>query len=377
MKSKLFRITSLFIGILLIAGLFFGAMTSKVVAGTPLQSDGDGNVSTLQAPGWTAATRVWTKEEMLAAEPYPLPFPAGQRVVGIAPEGPTGEPGFMPSSLPMDASPMTDVDADLGVFSSPSPLGYSYPAPFTRYNNFASYTSFPYVTIGKLFFTQYGVNYVCSASSIGNYAIWTAGHCVHYGNNDPAGWSYNVVFVPAYQNGTAPLGQWSAFKLWTNTGWFTSGDFRYDIGGAVLYPNASGYKISQVVGNLGFAWDQSVNLHWFQIGYPQAAPFDGQLMYINTSSFAYNDTSMGSPYPIGVGNDLTGGSSGGPWIYKFSGAAGSTNYLNGHNDYRYTTPSHPLEMFSPYFESAAHNLWSTLIAENPPAKLFSPMIRKR
>jgi hypothetical protein len=136
------------------------------------------------------------------------------------------------------------------------------------------------------------------------------------------------------------------------------------MGGAILYTNSSGLRISQVVGNLGFAYNQSRNLHWFQLGYPQAAPFSGKWMAINASSFAYNDTSMGSPYPVGVGNDLTGGSSGGPWIYKFSGSAGASNYINGHNDYRYV--GYTKEMFSPFFGDAAYSLWNTLVTDTAP-----------
>jgi len=371
MKSKLFRYTSIFIAILMLAGLFLGAMTSRSAAVTPPAKQADtlassnGNVSAKQAPGWTAATKAWSKERMLAAKPYPMNTPSGERAIDISPDVADGESGFKPSSLPMDARNAAGAEADMGVLSSPSPLGYSFPAPFTRYNNFDAYTVFPYVTVGKLFFTQYGVDYVCSASSIGNYAIWTAGHCVHAGDGSQNGWSYDVVFVPAYKNGNAPKGVWYGYNLWTKTAWFNGGalKWKYDMGGVILYTNASGYKISQIVGNLGFAYGGTRIRHWFQTGYPQGSPFTGKWQVINTSSYAYNDTSMGTPYPVGVGSDLTGGSSGGPWIYKFSGTAGSTNYLNGHNDYNYGDYR---EMFSPFFGTAAYDLWSTLLSDTAP-----------
>jgi hypothetical protein len=62
---------------------------------------------------------------------------------------------------------------------------------------------------------------------------------------------------------------------------------------------------------------------------------------------------------------MTGGSSGGPWIQGFSYGAGPTNYLNGHNSYRYISPNHPLEMFSPYFGTAANSLRNALIGDAP------------
>ena len=63
-------------------------------------------------------------------------------------------------------------------------------------------------------------------------------------------------------------------------------------------------------------------------------------------------------------NKTTGGSSGGPWITNFSGDAGSANYLNGHNSYRYSEG--PEEMFSPYFGDAAQNLRDELISVASP-----------
>ena len=53
-----------------------------------------------------------------------------------------------------------------------------------------------------------------------------------------------------------------------------------------------------------------------------------------------------------MGSDLTGGSSGGPWIisYGLPGqvAGGGSNYINGHNDWKWNTE--PEAMVSPYFD---------------------------
>jgi V8-like Glu-specific endopeptidase len=253
-------------------------------------------------------------------------------------------------------------EGDQAVFSFASPLGYTYPPPFTRYGNFMRYTRYPYTTIGVLFFKQYGVSYRCSASSIGNYAIWTTGHCTHAGDNSSSGWSYDVVFIPAYNSGAAPYGQWSAANLIVSTSWYTSGNLANDVGGAILY-TLGGWKISQRVGWLGFAYNQSSNLHWTDIAYPSVLPFSGKYQQICAASYAYSYTAVGTPYPTGIGCDMTGGSSGGPWIYKFSGNAGATNYLNGHNDFRRT--GYPQEMFSPYFGTTAYNTWYALVNTAP------------
>lgn len=235
--------------------------------------------------------------------------------------------------------------------------GYNYPPPFTRYEVFTPYTQYPYRTIGKLFFKRGSSRYVCSAASIGNNAIWTAGHCLHSGNNSSSGWSRDVVFVPAYRDGRAPFGQWRAKQLFVRTAWYRNGipkGLCQDMGGAILYP-LGGRKISQRVGWLGFAWNWGPYQHWCQFGYPAASPFNGQRLIANLSSYAYSGSVGCSPNPVGVGSDLTGGSSGGPWIWKF----GTGNYVNGNNSYRMSNK--PQEMFSPYFNDNAKSLYQTLI----------------
>jgi len=371
MKSKLFRVTTLFVTMTLLAVLFLGTAGGHAVAAPPAgqpaavtqAQDGGGIITAASSPGWTASTKVWTKEEMLAAKPMPLPSASGEPVFDISQAAPDGAPGLSPSALPADVRGAL-VNAEPDFLEVTSPLGYTYPPPFTRYNNFDRYSRFPYLTIGKLFFTQYGTNYVCSAASVGNYAIWTAGHCVHYGNGSSGGWSYNVAFVPAYSNGAAPFGTWTASNVGTIGYWYNSGDLRFDFGFVILN-TLSGLKISQRVGNLGFAWNQSTNLHWFSIGYPQAYPFSGKWQVICASSYAYSDTSFGTPYPVAVGCDQTGGTSGGPRIWKLYGSGGATNYVNGDNSYRYTTPDHPKELFSPYFGTDAGNIFNYALSCNP------------
>ena len=364
MKVKLLRLLMIVVSIVLLAAPLVGSAVGPV-ADTAAQAGNGDNISSATALGWRPASRPWTREEMLAAKPYPLPEREGGPLLEalLSETEPAGEPGLIPGGAPLDAAGIT-VHASEGeeVFSVVIPLGYTYPAPFTRYNNFSAYTVFPYKTVGKLFFTQYGVNYVCSAASIGNYAIWTAGHCVHAGNGLYSGWSYNVVFVPAYKNGSAPYGQWTEYNLWTKTAWYNSGDLANDMGGAILHTNTAGQKISQVVGWLGFAYNQSRVQHWFDIGYPAASPFTGGLQVICAASHAYNDYSE-TPATVGIGCDMTGGCSGGPWILKFSGGAGATNYLNGENSYRYD--NHPKELFSPYFDNRAKSLWDALQADHP------------
>ncbi len=312
-----------------------------------------------------AAAELWTVADFLDARPYPLPevnAKALSEMEGVAAEmGPPvpvlGKGGLEVGGAPTEGSPTAEAPlASAG--------GYDYPPPFTRYNVEAigPYTVYPYVTVGKVFFKQNGGSWVASAASIGNYAIWTAGHVVHAGDNKTTGWSDKMVFVPAYRDGAAPYGQWAVAWLATKTDWYQKGNpngLFADMGGGVLYPNSAGQKISAVVGWLGFAWNWSKFQHWHAVGYPAGAPFTGGRMVDTQASYAYDGSVPGSPKPIVIGCDMTGGCSGGPWIWQFA----TGNYVNGHNSFRRT--ANPLELASPYFDDRAKSLKDLVVGGKP------------
>lgn len=308
------------------------------------------------------AMRDWTAEEMAAARPYPV------REISNRPEmtGPDpafleklsgSTPGKIQALLPEDMGGSPDASG-LDINPAMTNVGYTYPAPFSRYTDNNVYKrEFPDKAIGKLFFWQYGVPYVCSAASIGNSAIWTAGHCIHTGDGTEGGWSYSAVFVPAYQNGKRPLGQYRVINFWVTDEWKDKADYARDFGGALV----SRYKLktlSQKVGALGFAWNQPLLQHWFEIGYPAEYPFDGSKQVVCAASYAYSDPNF-TPETMGIGCDQTAGTSGGPWILNYKNG----NYLNGNMSYRYTGNS--FEIFSPYFDDSAYHIYQILISQNP------------
>ena len=153
-------------------------------------------------------------------------------------------------------------------------------------------------------------------------------------------------------DGSAPLGQWSAQELWTLNG-YMSGNQGYDIGMAVVYRNTYGYKLSQWVGWLGYMANYSRNQVYTALGYPQAAPFTGQRMIGCYSGTTWNDYSF-NPAPVGINCNMTGGSSGGPWVVGLGGG----NYVNSVTSYGYG--SLPGVLFGPYFGDGAINLYNTV-----------------
>jgi V8-like Glu-specific endopeptidase len=322
----------------------------------------------------TTATHVWTLAEMAAARPMPMPDARALSTDNNNMTAPRrlGSPGFAPGSA---AAPelFSGLSAGAGAVPLDDPVpSYAYPPPFTRYENFPAtlnqYKQVPYKTIGKLFFTIPGQgNFVCSAASIGNYAIWTAGHCVV----SPGGiWHTDIQFVPGYRDGAAPYGVFTGSFSISLTGWIINGDLRYDSGVVVLNknviaPSTTLRKVSQRVGWLGFAWNwphKHEQSHWAMIGYPQAAPFNGLRQHICQASWAYNDTLLAFPLgnngkhlPTGAGCDQTGGTSGGPWIRQY----GTSNWLNGNQSYRRVLGGveQTKELFTPYFDNDSKSLW--------------------
>ncbi len=274
-----------------------------------------------------AAAKGWSKAEMLSAKAYPTPKAAraaqASEAIQARPNGPAGAiPAKQPSTISTASFPV-------------DPSWYS---------------SFPYSAVGKLFFTQYGVNYVCSGALVKGHAFWTAGHCAHAGNNDPNGWSYNAIFVPQYYYGSAPLGYCYVQNWWTPTDWYANGNpngLDHDYAGGNVscdIPNITSYT-----GYMGLAWNQGYGQYWTALGYPQGAPFDGGRQIQCDSGLATYD--FGSPTTFGINCDMTGGSSGGPYTIWGS-------HINGNVSYGYSTL--PGLLFSPYLDGDSYTLWTYL-----------------
>lgn len=212
-------------------------------------------------------------------------------------------------------------------------------------------------TTGKVFFTLSGSNYVCSGSSVqstNENLVLTAGHCLHEG---PGQFATNFVFVPAYNGDgrtqAGPYGTWAAASLSTTTQWAASGDFAYDVGFAVMAPQNT-LNLADAVGaqNIAFNQDRGLTVHAF--GYPAASPYDG------TTLTYCSGATVPDPYggdPQGLVCDMTGGSSGGPWLAGFLNGAGTAYSVNS---YRYTRGKHSNKMFGPNFGSVIEALYGTV-----------------
>ena len=216
----------------------------------------------------------------------------------------------------------------------------------------ASETPVPH--IGKVFFTLGGTNYVCSGNSVssGNKStVSTAGHCV---NEGPGAFATKFTFVPAYLNGAAPYGKWTAKALYAPTQWSSSGDMTYDTGFAVM-STLNGQYLSDVVGGSGLQFNAARGLSYKSFGYPAAAPFNGESLK-SCSGTATNDPYNPQFNTQGIPCNMTGGSSGGPWFIGTSAAG----YQNSINSYGYGSKS--TTMYGPYWGSVIQQAYTTAAA---------------
>ncbi|MBV9951114.1 MAG: trypsin-like serine protease [Acidimicrobiia bacterium] len=303
--------------------------------------------------GRATSTKPVTFEQMRSARPMRVPSPAAGASDGAP--GANGPAGTIAGALPDGGHASTLAAPSTGRAVNTMAGGFAYPTPFDRYP-VTSRSTYPQSTVGKVFFTQQGGTYVCSAAVISERAVWTAGHCV----SDGAGhYDTAMTFVPQYQNGVRPKGTFTCTKFTTFAQWHTGLNFRFDQAVVTCGVNANGQTLRAAVGRLGFAYNQAQPKHYNAFGYPATAPFNGETMQQCASSFGHNDTRIGGTgaTPFAIGCDMTGGASGGPWILKYApGSTGAAvNLLNGHNDYKYL-PKEPLEMYSPYLDTNSHNL---------------------
>ena len=317
-KVKSGALSALLIGTLVGTGGFFSAgAASAAIAPESVVSSASSDVERWVVPQTQQGGNYWTSERMQSAIP-------GEVLVqdNVA------------------AGAIGAVAAGATSLVSPQAAGSDKSTAATRVS--------PISHIGKVFFTLGGTDYVCSGNAISaanKNTVVTAGHCV---NEGPGACASRLTFVPAYENGSAPFGQWNATELYAPTQWSNSGDISYDTGFAIV-SSPTGSSLSDSVGASGVTFNQSRGLTYTAYGYPAAAPFNGE-----TLQSCYG-TATPDPYgqsqSQGIPCDMTGGSSGGPWMI----GSGSTGLQNSVNSFGYNNIANT--MFGPYWGSVIQNTY--------------------
>lgn len=349
----------------------------------------------------------WTPERMRAAVPKPFP-PAVARGTEVSVNvpvafGPGEGPGYAPGwRVGGGAQPTASAKVQIGrddpqalagfeqVQTTPPFVPPATPTDFVNYAPFQRFTwqqsnnlVYPLSTVGKLFFTQRGVNFVCSASVIQRSALATAGHCVHDGTNSSLGFSTNVLFCPSLNPSGSPRGCWPGIRLVTSRQWFASANIDRDYGCIVTrtFGTTINNRIGNVTGWLGRSWNFPSRQSTFALGYPAGPPFTGNRLVavVSTEWYQLNRNTSEAQLSKYMGNDLTGGSSGGPWWLSHTHAnvefadtdgsgitdpgQGGTPLLNGVNSHKRCTAAgcpagtvFTQEMGSPQFRSTTADI---------------------
>ena len=229
-----------------------------------------------------ATLAYWTAARLKSAKPVDV-IAAGSAQSLKTTQSPTGKPGEVPGGAPLGATTAQGGSAQPAT------------APFDSFQvSHADTKLFPYDLNGKLFFTNDGDNFVCSATSVGSHdasqaenEIWTAGHCAANTESNDHHVDTFAEFIPAFNGakccdaGTvAQEKKWAPFGIFTwdggwetATAWLNNRDLTEDEAAMeVRKSDITGKTLGQAVGWDGFAWNEPVSEQFVTFGYPAASP---------------------------------------------------------------------------------------------------------
>lgn len=226
---------------------------------------------------------------------------------------------------------------------------------------------------GKVYFSLSGGNWQCSGSvaSDSDRANWslvlTAGHCAV--DESTGAFATNWLFIPNYDASptsfsspcaNALYGCWTASALVVHAGFRFAGGFnsqatQHDWAFAVVGPG--GHDNTQIDGTVGFYPIQFSGVasgdRLAAFGYPAAGKYKGRdLSWCAGKIFpdGRNDDKT-----WGMACDMTGGSSGGPWLDGFNETNGTGGTLSSLNSYGYYDLKN---MYGPEFNSKTQDSWN-------------------
>ena len=364
-----------------------------LIAAPPIYAQNNEPLSlTNPDPSGRSVRSFWTEDRIKAAQPMPMPaIKPGQMP---APEQPSAAPGKAEGSDGQTPSYPYRVDGeqlfpleDKNLYdgragnATPGAVG-TFGAHYTSTRVFplftgavASYSadrSYPYRTVGKLFFSIAGRPFVCSASVIQLRVVATAGHCVHSGTGGTSGFHSNFMFVPSFRDGMAPFQTWNWSYVTVTGTWATGGggvpnaaDYAMiEFADRSLNPGGPLIKLGNVTGWLGWQTLSLSNNHTSKLGYPcnlDACQKMQNVMSANLRNVAPNNVEYGS--------DAMQGSSGGPWVQNFqilpvgggTGMNTGSNRVVGVTSYVYTSPD-PKVQGSSILDNRWIQLWNIMCA---------------
>ncbi len=233
----------------------------------------------------------------------------------------------------------------------------------------ASYTNTSaavYRITGRVLFTIGGGDYICSGAAVGDTStttsiVLTAGHCTM--ENDGSTWATNWMFIPEFD--AAPSYTCSATKhgCWVATALYGDGEFLH-AGGFNTQAVAHDWAFAVVGagGHAGTTQLDSLGAFGIQFsgpakgttlaafGYPAAGKYKGRDLVYCQGPIGEDPNASNLTWSMGC--DMTGGSSGGPWL---SGDVRTTGaVLRSLNSYGY---SGIRNMYGPKFNAETQDAY--------------------
>lgn len=275
--------------------------------------------STALDRGWAAHLRVlahWSPERLRSAVPRDVVVEARGAVPAKPPSG--GKPGGGGGSGTVTGASWTKTD------------------------------TLVYHATGRVYFELGSSAYVCSGAVVqdrrsGYSLVLTAAHCAYDETNGQ--FATNWLFIPEFDSSptytcaTTTYGCWTASALVVHNGYASAGGFtsqatRHDYAFAVVGSGGkSGAQLDATVGAFPIRFSAVADgTMTYAFGYPAAGKYKGNdLVYCAgpVGSDPYNDN-----LTYALACDMTGGSSGGPWLTGFDPNAG-TGTLTSVNSYTY------------------------------------------
>lgn len=259
--------------------------------------------------------KYWTKSKMAKATPIPLRVAPKELLESMCQEA-KGKSRVVPPVLPARAQRLAAQTVEV-----------------------PDIEKFPFSCVGKLFMREGNNNFVGSAWVIGERTIFSAAHCLF---DDNGTFFDDVLFFPQYSDGSS-AGRFSVVQMAVDSRYADSGGekLEFDLGIAILdrpiaeLTGVAGYAVKPVS---QIALGESVT----GVGYPAGAPFNGERMFQSNGDIV-RDGAPGTHEErfFGAENDMTGGSSGGPWFDASGTVVGLNSFVFVGED--------PQVMHSPYF----------------------------
>ncbi|MGW6707396.1 trypsin-like serine peptidase [Streptomyces sp. NPDC054956] len=154
--------------------------------------------------------------------------------------------------------------------------------------------------VGALFAGGLDGGHFCTAAVVRSEdrdVIATAAHCL--GDLD------DTWFAPGYRDGKAPYGLWKLTDMYVAPDWTDGGNPDHDIAFATLAP-LDGRQVEDVVGGFPVAAEQPADAVVSIVGYPRS---DESPLHCANATTLFTGTQRRIECP-----DLSGGTSGSPWL---------------------------------------------------------------